>query len=91
MPAWNLKVSFGIFAQSKNCAVTITRQQPINNKEMVFSVQFMSMAAHTTMEYIIPSLSNNCMATEERCFLRGPWRYVISKTSWLAPHQQTCI
>jgi hypothetical protein len=26
------------------------------------------MAARETMEYVMPSLCNNCTATEERCF-----------------------
>jgi hypothetical protein len=54
----------------------ITRQQSINNRSMVFSEQSVTMAAHATVEYIMPSLSNNCTATEEWCFLCSPcWSY----------------
>jgi hypothetical protein len=56
----------------------VTRQRPVNNRGMVFSAQSVPMAAHATMEYVMHSLSNNCTATEERCFLRGPCRDVIS-------------
>jgi hypothetical protein len=59
----------------------VTRQQPVNNRGMVFSSQSVAMAAHATMEYVMPSLSNNCTATEERCLIRGPCRNVISRTS----------
>jgi hypothetical protein len=48
---------------------------------MVFSAQSMPMAAHTTIEYVTPSLSNNCTATEKRCFLHSPRQDVISRTS----------
>jgi hypothetical protein len=43
---------------------------------MVFSVQSVQIAAHATMEYVMSFLSNNCTATEERCFLRSPCRDV---------------
>jgi hypothetical protein len=42
----------------------VTRQQPIN-RGMAFCMQSMLMAEHATVEYIIPSLSQNCTATEE--------------------------
>jgi hypothetical protein len=48
----------------------------------VLSAQPVPMAAHATMEYVIPSLSKNCTATEEQCFLRGPCRNVISRTNY---------
>jgi hypothetical protein len=54
--------------------LAITRQWPVNNNRgIVFSVQSVPMIAHTTVEYVMPSLSNNCIATEERHYLRGPW------------------
>jgi hypothetical protein len=44
-----------------------TRQLSLNNnREIVFSAQSVSMAAHATLEYVIPSLSNNCTTIEER-------------------------
>jgi hypothetical protein len=46
----------------------------------VISAQPVQMAAGETMEYAMPPLSNNCTPTEERCFLSGPCRDVISKT-----------
>jgi hypothetical protein len=46
---------------------------------MAFSVQSVPMAAHATMEYIMPPLSNNRNATEEQCFLCGPCQDVISR------------
>jgi hypothetical protein len=52
----------------------------LGNGGMVFSAQSVPMAAHATVEYVMPSLSNSCCATEERCFLRGPCRDVISRT-----------
>jgi hypothetical protein len=60
----------------------VTRQRLVNsNRGMMFSAQSVPMAAHATMGYVMPSLSNNCAATKERCFLRGPCRDVISRTS----------
>jgi hypothetical protein len=47
---------------------------------MVFSVRSVPMAAHATLEYITPLLSNNCTAAEKRCFLCGPCPDVISRT-----------
>jgi hypothetical protein len=44
----------------------VTRQRPVNNRGMVFSALSVAMAAHATMEYVMPSLSNNCTATEEQ-------------------------
>jgi hypothetical protein len=49
--------------------LAVTKQQPVNNRGIVFSVQYMLMAAHTAMEYVMPSLSNNCIATMEQYFL----------------------
>jgi hypothetical protein len=47
--------------------LAVTMQWPVNNNRgMVFSAQSMLMAVHITMEYIMPSLSNNCTAIEER-------------------------
>jgi hypothetical protein len=58
---------------------------------MVFSARTMQMAAQAMMEHVMPTLSNNCTATEERCFLCGLCQVVISETvseklvkSWLA-------
>jgi hypothetical protein len=60
----------------------VTRQRPANNnKGMVSSAQSMPMAAHEAMEYVMSSLSNSCTATEERCFLCGPYRDVIRRAS----------
>jgi hypothetical protein len=39
-----------------------------SNIEVVFPAQFMPMAAHATMKYVMPSLSNNCIAKEKQCF-----------------------
>jgi hypothetical protein len=59
----------------------VTRKQSVNNNRgMVFSVQSVPMAEHT-IEYVMPSVSNNCTATEEWCFLLGPCRYGISRIS----------
>jgi hypothetical protein len=61
--------------------VAVTRQWPVNNNRgMVFSVEPMLMAVHTIVEYIMPSLSNNFTATQERCFLRGLCQVVISRS-----------
>jgi hypothetical protein len=58
----------------------VTRQLPVNNNRgMVFSALSMPIAAHATVEHIVLPVSNNRNATEERCFLRGPCRDVISK------------
>jgi hypothetical protein len=52
--------------------LTVTWQQPINNdRGIVFSGQSVQMVAHATIEYVMPSLSSNCTATEKQCFLRG--------------------
>jgi hypothetical protein len=49
-----------------------TMQQPVKKSiGMVFSEQSVPIAAHATVEYVMASLSNSCIATEERCFLRG--------------------
>jgi hypothetical protein len=60
--------------------LAVTWQQPVNNNRgMVFSMQSMPMAAHATMKYVMPSLSNNCTATEEQCFLCGQCQgYIMS-------------
>jgi hypothetical protein len=48
----------------------VTRQRPVNkNRRMAFSAEFVPMAAHATMQYVMPSLSNNCTTREERHFL----------------------
>jgi hypothetical protein len=60
----------------------VTRQRPVNNnREMVFSARHLPMATHAKIWHIVPPLSNNCPATEERCFLCGPCRDVISMKS----------
>jgi hypothetical protein len=65
-----------------NYTTAVTRQRYKNYKRgMVFSAQSVPMAGHATMEYIMPSLSNNCTAKRKRYFLRGPYRDVISRTS----------
>jgi hypothetical protein len=46
----------------------------------VFSARSVPMAADATVEHIMPPLSNNCIATKERCFLHGPCGDVISRT-----------
>jgi hypothetical protein len=62
----------------------ITRQRCVNNNRgMAFSAQSVPMTAHAKMGYVMPSLSNNCTATEERYLLRSPCREVISRSSWL--------
>jgi hypothetical protein len=48
--------------------LAIIRQQHINNRGITFFAKSMLMAAHVTMEYVLPFLSNNCTATEEWCF-----------------------
>jgi hypothetical protein len=58
----------------------VTRQRPVSNRGMVLSAQSMLMAAQAITEYVIPSLSNNYTAKEERGFLRGPCRDVTSRT-----------
>lgn len=40
----------------------------INNRGIMFTVQFMSMAENATVAYIMPPLSNNCNATENSVF-----------------------
>jgi hypothetical protein len=35
---------------------------------MVVFMQSMLMAAHATVEYVMPSVSNSCTATKEWCF-----------------------
>jgi hypothetical protein len=56
----------------------VTGQRPVNNdRGMMFSAQTLPMVAHATMEYVTPSLSNNCTITEERCFLCSPYRGYI--------------
>jgi hypothetical protein len=37
-----------------NYATAVTRQQPINNRGMVFSAESVLMAAYVTMEYTVP-------------------------------------
>jgi hypothetical protein len=63
----------------------VTRQRPVNKKEMIFSAQSVPMAAHATIEYVMASLSSNSTATEERCFLCDPCRYVISRWAPVRP------
>jgi hypothetical protein len=54
----------------------ITRQEPINNRGIVFSERSMLMSEHATMEYVMPPLNT---VTEEWCFLCSPCRDVISR------------
>jgi hypothetical protein len=51
-----------------------------NNRGIVFSALPVPMAANATMEYLMPTLINNCNVTEERRFLRDPCRDLISRT-----------
>jgi hypothetical protein len=44
----------------------------------VFSAPSVPMVAQARTEYVMPPPSNNCIATEERYFLRGPCRDVIN-------------
>jgi hypothetical protein len=46
----------------------------------VSSARSVPISAHATMEYVMPPLSNNRTARDERCLLRGPYRDVISRT-----------
>jgi hypothetical protein len=46
----------------------VTTQQPVNNSEIAISEQSVPMTVHATMEYAMPSLSNNCTATENGVF-----------------------
>jgi hypothetical protein len=46
---------------------------------MMFSARSMPMAVNA-IGYVMLPLSNNFTATEERCFLLGPCKDVISKT-----------
>jgi hypothetical protein len=60
----------------------LTRQRHINNNRgMVFSVRSVPMAGHAVVDYVMPSLSNSCTATEEQCYLCGPCQNVINRTS----------
>jgi hypothetical protein len=62
--------------------LAVTRQQSIhNNRGMVFSAQSVPMAAHATMEYVMPSQNNHCTLTEERCFLRSLCQDDINRVS----------
>jgi hypothetical protein len=65
--------------------MAVTRQQPVNNRGMVFSVQSMPMVVHASMEYVMPSLTNNCTAAEEQCFLCKDYNRkgsVVKKKRW---------
>jgi ATP/ADP translocase len=70
---WILVVAYSLKARIvESQQLAIIRQRPINNNRgMVFSAQFVLMAGHATVEYIMPSLSSNCTVTEEWCFLHG--------------------
>jgi hypothetical protein len=58
----------------------VTRRRPVNNnREIVTFTLTVPMAVHAIMEYGMPPLSNNYTATEERCFLHGPCRDLISR------------
>jgi hypothetical protein len=46
----------------------------------VFYARPVPMAAHATVEYVMPPLNNIRTTTEERCFISGPCRDVISRT-----------
>jgi hypothetical protein len=55
----------------------VARQWPIN-RGMAFSVQSMLMAGHATVEYIMPSLSQNCTATEEAFSAQSVPGYIMN-------------
>jgi hypothetical protein len=80
---WILIVAYSLKARTvKSQQLAGTRQQPINNNRgMVFSAQSVLMAGHAVMEYIMPSPSSNCTATEEFYFLHGLYQVVISRTT----------
>jgi hypothetical protein len=58
--------SAGNDREISNYKSAVTRQRRVNDKRgMVFCAQSVPMGEQATMEYIIPPLSNNCIATEE--------------------------
>jgi hypothetical protein len=61
----------------------VTWQRPVNNKRIIeFSAQPMSIAVHSAIEYVMPSLSIKCTATEKMCFLCSPSRmYIMTQVS----------
>jgi hypothetical protein len=64
---------FNIVAYSLKARIVESQQRPVSkNRGIVFSAGSVPMAEHATMENVMPPLSNNCTATEERRFLRGP-------------------
>jgi hypothetical protein len=66
--------------ERSNCTTAVAKLLPVNsNRGKVFSVRSLPMAAQATMQYVVPPLSNNCTATDKRCFLCGPCRKVISR------------
>jgi hypothetical protein len=71
MQTLNYSYTLCILCHIRSQQPAVTRQRPVNNREMVFSAQTVPMAAHATMEYLTPSLINNCTAAEERCFLHS--------------------
>jgi hypothetical protein len=71
---WHIRSKQELWSQQP----AVTRQLPVNfNRRIVFSAQSVPMAAHVTMDYVMASLNNNYIATEERCFLRGPCRELL--------------
>lgn len=68
-----------------NCGATElagTRLRPMgNSKGIVLSAEFVSMTVHTTIEYVMPSLSTDLTATEERCFPGSPCLETVSRRS----------
>jgi hypothetical protein len=57
---WHIRSNQDLWSQQ----LAVTRHWPINNiKGMGFSAQSMLMAAHATMECVMPSLGNNCTVT----------------------------
>jgi hypothetical protein len=84
-------VEYSLKARIVESQPSFTKQWPVNkNREVVFSAWFVPMVAYATVKYVMQLLSNNYTATEERCFLPGPYRDVISRTvsqwsrvSWL--------
>jgi hypothetical protein len=75
---WHMRSKQELWSQQP----AFTRQRPVNNNRgMVFSAQFVPMVEHAAMEYVMPSLSNNCTTTEEWCFLGDACRVVFSRTS----------
>jgi hypothetical protein len=71
---------FRVSFRSYIVARTPVARQRVGNGGIVFSAESVWIYSHATVEYVIPPLSKNCIATEERYFLRGPCRGVIERS-----------